>query len=139
MVDEGDMERTATAVQFFNPEAAQVGDAENRHRALDASGQQFFQHERPVFSSNGFDDSISAQNNEQRYFEAPKPILKENASDIDRNALGSEQRFQELTEAAVSQNDCGLREREGTAQEFYQREPAQFDRKSNDASATGTQ
>ena len=60
MVDEGELERTATAVQFFNPEAARVGDADNRHRTMDASGQAFFQHERPVYSQNGFDDPITA-------------------------------------------------------------------------------
>ena len=140
LVEDGEIERTATAVQFFNPAEPTVGEADDRERILDASGQQFFQHERPVFDQNGFGDPRDETNNEQRYFQPPKPQLRDDASDIERKALGSEQRYQELTEAALSQNDGNqTRERQATAQEFYQREPAAFAGLSNDASAVGTQ
>ena len=83
---------------------------------MDASGQQFFQAEHPVYDQNGFNDPLSANDNEQRFFAPPKPQVRDDASDIERKALGSEQRYQELTEAAVSQNDGGdERVREGTA------------------------
>ena len=49
------MERHASAQEFFQPEAASLGDAEDKRRQLDASGQQFFQQERPVYSQNGHD------------------------------------------------------------------------------------
>ena len=39
IVEDGDMERTATAQDFFMPEAPTVGDADDRNRQLDASGQ----------------------------------------------------------------------------------------------------
>lgn len=109
------MERHATAQEFFQPEAASLGDAEDKRRQLDASGQQFFQQERPVYSQNGHDQPKgSGEREEQRYFAAPRPTVSA-ASDNERNALGSEQRYQQLTEAAVSQNDAGPQEREGTA------------------------
>ena len=138
IIEEGQMERHATAQEFFQPEAASLGDAEDKRRQLDASGQQFFQQERPVYSQNGFDEpKASGSREEQRYFNAPRPTVSV-ASDNERKAMGSEQRYQQLTEAAISQNDAGPQEREGTAQEFYNREKAYLAANTGDVSATGT-
>ena len=138
IIEEGQMERHATAQEFFQPEAASLGDAEDKRRQLDASGQQFFQQERPVYSQNGHDQPRDGgPREEQRYFRAPKPAISA-ASDAERDAQGSEQRYQQLTEAAVSQNDAGPQEREGTAQEFYNREQAYLAARTGDVSATGT-
>jgi len=140
IIEDADAERTATAVLYFNPAEPTVGDADDRSRHMDASGQAFFNAELPVYDQNGLNDPQGASDNEQRYFAAPRAQERDDASDMKRTALGSEQRYQELTEAAVSQNNgLNTREREGTAQEFYQREPARFDKISNDASAVGTQ
>ena len=97
MDDEGDIERQATDQHFFNPEKAQVGDADDKLRSGIATPQEFIQREKHLF---GDDVSIapSREDAAMRLFNAENAII-DNASNIGRSAEGSEMIYQERENA----------------------------------------
>ena len=137
VLEEGEMERNATAQHFFNPERATQGDADDAHRSGLATPQSYFARTQHHFGDD-VEDPNTKEAVEQRLFNQGS-AAGDNVSNIDRTMKGSEIHYQDREEAYMGRDLGDDKVREGTEQQFFQREDAMYSQDKSLANKNATQ